>query len=233
MPRLDRHLSEQLKIKRGDVRFLLAQGRVQVDGNTATDINQVINRFSLVSCDGKATQSNIPRYLMLNKPAGVVSATIDKEHRTVIDLLEQSWREQLHIVGRLDFNSTGLVLLTNDGRWSRKLSLPGSKTIKRYRVQVEQPLSRCHVDAFRDGLCFDYEGIITQPAELILRGDHEAEVALTEGRYHQIKRMFGQFNNKVLSIHRFAVGSLVLDTTLAEGQSRELSATELANLNPR
>ena len=232
MPRLDRHLCEHLKIKRGDVRLLLAQGRVQVDGKTATDINQIINRFSVVSCDRKATQSNIPRYLMLNKPAGVVSATIDKKHRTVIDLLEQSWRDQLHIVGRLDFNSTGLILLTNDGRWSRQLSLPESKLIKRYRVQVEKPLSQCHTDAFRDGLYFEYEGITTQPAELILRGEYEADVALTEGRYHQIKRMFGQFDNKVLSIHRFAVGSLVLDTALAEGQSRVLSGAELASLRP-
>lgn len=231
MPRLDRHLSEQLKINRGDVRRLLAQGRVDVDGKIATDIDQIINRFSVVRFDGKTTQFNIARYLMLNKPAGVVSATVDKKHPTVIDLLEQPWKDQLHIVGRLDFNSTGLVLLTNDGQWSRALSLPDSKRVKRYRVRVEQPLLQSQVTAFRQGLYFEYEGITTEPAELTLLGEFEADVALTQGRYHQIKRMFGQFDNKVLSIHRFAVGSLVLDSALAPGQSRELSVEELHTMN--
>ena len=230
MPRLDRHLSEHLDIKRSDVRLLLAQGRVQVDGNTATDINQIIGRFSVVHCDGKRTRSNTARYLMLNKPAGVVSATVDDRHRTVIDLLDQPWKDQLHIVGRLDFNTTGLVLLTNDGRWSRQLSLPGSKLIKRYRVRVEQSLSQNQIDGFRRGLYFEYESITTLPAELTIVSEFEAEVGLVEGRYHQIKRMFGQFDNKVLSIHRFSVGSLILDDALALGESRVLTPAELKAL---
>ena len=230
MPRLDRHLSEHLGIKRSDVRLLLAQRRVQVDGNTATDINQVISRFSVVHCDGKRTTTDTARHLMLNKPAGVVSATVDDTHRTVIDLLELPWKDQLHIAGRLDFNTTGLVLLTNDGRWSRKLSLPGSKVKKRYRVRVEKPLSQEQVDGFQRGLYFEYEGITTLPAELKMLSEFEAEIGLVEGRYHQIKRMFGQFNNKVLSIHRFAAGSLMLDAALALGESRDITSAELETL---
>lgn len=231
MPRLDRHLSEHLGIKRSDVRLLLAQRRVQVDGNTATDINQVISRFSVVHCDGRRTASDTARYLMLNKPAGVVSATVDGRHRTVIDLQELPWKGQLHIVGRLDFHTTGLVLLTNDGRWSRNLSLPGSKLKKRYRVRVEKPLSQEQVEGFQRGLYFDYEGITTLPAELKILSEFEAEVGLVEGRYHQIKRMFGQFDNKVLSIHRFAVGSLMLDAALALGESRVITPAELEALS--
>jgi 16S rRNA pseudouridine516 synthase len=230
VPRLDRHLSEQLNIKRSDVRLLLAQGRVQVDGKPATDANKVITRFSEVKFDGKKTLANTARYQMLHKPAGVVSATADDKHRTVIELLEHSWRNQLHIVGRLDFNTTGLVLLTNDGRWSRQLSLPGSKLIKRYRVRVEQPLSADSIDAFQNGFYFDYERITTLPASLKILSKFEAEVGLIEGRYHQIKRMFGQLDNKVLGIHRFAVGSLQLDVDLAPGQSRPLSPEELEML---
>ena len=233
MPRLDRHLSSLLDIKRSDVRLLLAQGRVEVDGITATDINQVINRFSDVRCDGKTTQAHMARYLMLNKPAGVVSATADEQHGTVIDLLEQPWRDQLHIVGRLDFNSTGLVLLTNDGKWSRQLSLPESKLLKRYSVRVEKALTEHHVEAFKRGFYFEYEDITTRPAQLTILGEFEAEVGLVEGRYHQIKRMFGQLDNKVLSIHRFAVGSLTLDASLAPGQSRELTTDELEALPQR
>jgi 16S rRNA pseudouridine516 synthase len=231
MPRLDRHLSTLLDVKRSDVRLLLAQGRVEVDGITATDIGQVITRFSDVRCDGRTTQANTARYLMLNKPSGVVCATVDDQHSTAIDLLEQPWKHQLHIVGRLDFNSTGLVLLTNDGQWSRQLSLPGSKLLKRYRVRVEKALNEDHVEAFRRGLYFKYEDIITRPAQLIILSEFEAEVGLVEGRYHQIKRMFGHFANKVVSIHRFAVGSLVLDTALAPGQSRELTPAELEVLS--
>lgn len=233
MPRLDRHLSTLLDVKRSDVRLLLAQGRVEVDGITATDIGQVITRFSDVRCDGRTTQANTARYLMLNKPAGVVCATVDDQHSTAIDLLEQPWKDQLHIVGRLDFNSTGMVLLTNDGQWSRQLSLPGSKLLKRYRVRVEKALNEDHVEAFRRGLYFKYEDIITRPAQLTILGEFEAEVGLLEGRYHQIKRMFGYFANNVLSIHRFAVGSLVLDTALAPGQSRELTSAELEILSRR
>ena len=159
MPRLDRHLSTLLDIKRSDVRLLLAQGRVEVDGNTATDINQIVTRFSDVRCDGKITLAGTARYLMLYKPSGIVSATADDQHSTVIDLLELPWKDQLHIVGRLDFNSTGLMLLTNDGQWSRRLSLPGSKLLKRYRVQVEKALTEDHVEAFKRGanrLCLHY-----------------------------------------------------------------------------
>lgn len=231
MPRLDRHLSALLDIGRSDVRLLLAQGRVEVDGVTATEINQVITRFSDVRFDGKPTQAQKARYLMLNKPAGIVSATADKLHCTVIDLLEQPWKDELHIVGRLDFNSTGLVLLTNDGQWSRRLSLPGSKLLKRYRVRVEKALNEDHVEAFRRGLYFKYEGVTTRPAQLIMLSEFEAEVGLVEGRYHQIKRMFGQCDNRVLGIHRFAVGSLRLDAALAPGQSRELTPAELAALS--
>ncbi|MEQ8514937.1 MAG: 16S rRNA pseudouridine(516) synthase, partial [Chromatocurvus sp.] len=220
MPRLDRHLSAALAVKRGDVRRLLAQRRVEVNGNTATDISQVITRFSEVRCDGRPTQSRTARYVMLNKPRGIVSATTDRHHTTVIDLLEQPWKTQLHVVGRLDFNSTGLVLLTNDGQWSRQLSLPGSQWVKRYRVRVERALTGDHVEAFRRGLYFRYEDITTRPAQLTILNEFEAEVGLVEGRYHQIKRMFGQFDNRVLGIHRLAVGPLSLDTGLAPGQSR-------------
>lgn len=233
MPRLDRHLSTILAIRRRDVRVLVAQGRVEVDGKKATGTNQVITRFSEVRCDDRVTQARTARYLMLNKPRGVVSATTDDRHTTIIDLLQQPWRDQLHIAGRLDFNSTGLVLLTNDGRWSRQLSPPTSELIKRYRVRVERALTEDQVEGFRRGFYFSYEGITTRPAQLRILSEFEAEVGLVEGRYHQIKRMFGRFDNRVLSIHRFAVGSLALDAGLAPGQSRELTSTEVGMLSQR
>src|SRR5690606_23746504 len=121
--------------------------------------------------------------------AGVVSATKDQQHTTVVDLLDVPNREQLHIVGRLDFNSTGLLLLTNDGRWSRRLMTPQYKVIKVYRVSLGEPITEECVMAFASGIHFPYENITTKPATLKILDRFTAEVHLMEGRYHQIKRM--------------------------------------------
>jgi 16S rRNA pseudouridine516 synthase len=231
MPRLDRFISSTLNIPRKETRLMLAQKRVQVDGITATDVSQVIKFFNTVRFDGEAIQDETPQYVMLNKPVGVVSATSDKKHTTVIDLLNLPFKNQLHIVGRLDFNSTGLLLLTNDGAWSRQISLPENKLVKRYKVTVQRSLTDEYVDAFKRGMYFDFEGITTRPVELKILNDFEAEVGLIEGRYHQIKRMFGRFNNKVLGLHRYSVGELTLDTGLAAGASRTLTTSELTALD--
>ena len=224
--RLDRFLNSRAGINRRDVRLVLAQGRVTVDGEVATRINQVIHQFSHVALDNALLQANEPLHIMLHKPTGVVSATRDQHHKTVIDLLQHPERERLHIAGRLDFNSSGLLLLTNDGTWSRRLSTPQSRTRKVYQVAVEQPITTDCIEAFARGMYFAYEGITTRPAELRIIADRVAEVILTEGRYHQIRRMFGHFQNRVVQLHRCAIGNLALDPALAPGQSRELSVQE-------
>jgi 16S rRNA pseudouridine516 synthase len=228
--RLDRFLSTQLGIKRGDVRGLLAAGRVIVDGCVATEINQVIDQFSLVSFDQQVLQARQPSYVMMNKPMGVVSATKDHKNKTVIELLDRDDREQLHIAGRLDFNSSGLLLLTNDGRWSRQLSLPERQVSKLYRVTLSKKITPEYVDAFATGMYFAYEDITTRPAKLTIVSDYVAEVRLVEGRYHQIKRMFARFQNKVLTLHRLSVGQLWLDEQLLPGQSRDLTVAEVNNI---
>jgi 16S rRNA pseudouridine516 synthase len=222
MPRLDKHISAHIGAPRKTVRLMLAQRRVMVDGKVASDMSQTIDKFSRVQLDGEWTQNHTAHYLMLNKPQGVVCATKDPQHRTILDLLELPDKEQLHIVGRLDYNSTGLVLLTNDGQWSRKLSHPDSKLIKRYRVTTEQTITEEYVQAFQSGMYFDFEGITTRPATLTILDNKTAQVDLTEGRYHQIKRMFGRFQNKVLSIHRFAVGSYELGE-LSPGEYKSIA----------
>ena len=244
--RLDRFISVHTGIFRRDVRAVLAQGRVTVNGELATGISQVIDQFAHVLLDDQVLQARIPIYIMLNKPAGVVSATCDEHHKTVVDLLDQtdrsthrsthrnsnrnSHRNSLHIAGRLDFNSTGLVLLTNDGRWSRSLSAPENRIGKRYRVTLEHPIGSDYANAFSQGMYFAYEGITTRPAQLRVIDTHTAEVCLVEGRYHQIKRMFGHFDNPVLQLHRIAIGDLELDRQLLPGQSRDLSATEVRDV---
>ncbi len=233
--RLDNFLRTRLDINRRDVRVLLARGCVKVDGVLATEINQVIDQFSHISLDDEVLQAYQPTYIMLNKPAGIVSATRDEKHTTVIDLLDCDDKASLHIVGRLDYNTTGLVLLTNDGSWSSRITEPDQKVSKRYRVTLEKPLTPEYTEAFAAGIYFAFEGITTRPAKLtILSGHlpegHVAEVELLEGRYHQIKRMFGHMDNKVVALHRFSVGNLELDASLQPGESRALTEHEVNNI---
>jgi 16S rRNA pseudouridine516 synthase len=228
--RLDRFLSSRLSIKRADVRLLLAQGRVQLDHCPAHDIQQPVDQFTHVQCDGQVLQANTPSYIMLHKPPGVVSATKDPRHTTVLDLLPAGRAENLHIVGRLDYNSTGLLLLTNDGRWSRRLSSPESAIGKRYRVRLDKPIAADVIAAFSAGIYFAFEDITTRPAQLAVIDSDTAEVVLQEGRYHQVKRMFGRFQIEVLALHRVAVGRLVLDAGLHEGASRKLTEREVVDI---
>ena len=143
--RLDRFISEFYQINRKKVRLILAQKRVFVDGVLANDIAQIIDQFSHIVMDLEVLQANQPHYIMLNKPVGVVCATKDDKHKTVIDLLKGHFDESiissLHIVGRLDLNTSGLVLLTNDSRWSEKLTSPAYKVAKCYHVTLANPIT--------------------------------------------------------------------------------------------
>ena len=228
--RLDRFLSSRLSIKRGDVRLLVAQRRVKVNHVEVDDIQILIDEFTHLSVDGHVLQDNSPRYLMLHKPRGVVSATTDDRHKTVLDLLPQCQRDSLHIVGRLDFNSTGLILLTNDGRWSRRLTSPESAIKKRYLVTLDRPVTAEMIDHFNRGIYFGYENVMTRSATLIPLTHNMAKVELLEGRYHQIKRMFGYFQVKVLTLHRYAIGNLRLDDSLPESQNRILATEEVEQI---
>ncbi|WOT07033.1 pseudouridine synthase [Shewanella youngdeokensis] len=225
--RLDRFISATTGINRKHVRLLLAKGLVEVDGKVARDIDQIIDQFSHICLEGKVLRANAPSYVMLHKPIGVVSATVDDKHKTVIDLLTRADKTQLHIVGRLDLNTSGLLLLTNDSRWSKRLMSPEHKVAKLYRVTLQNPLDPTYVDAFAKGMYFGYEDITTAPAKLEIVDSHTALVTLIEGRYHQIKRMFGRFRNPVVALHRISVGDIVLDPQLAVGESRELTPAEV------
>lgn len=225
--RLDRFISQNSTFKRADTRLLIAQKRILLDGQLAHSAQQKVTQFTHVLLDDQCLQDNQSVYLILNKPQGVVSATKDLQHTTVLDLLEHPQKNELHIVGRLDLNTTGLVLLTNDGAWSRQISLPETKLAKTYEVTVAQPLTAEYIEVFREGIYFAYEGITTQPACLEILSEYNAKLTLTEGKYHQVKRMFGFFQNQVLALHRASVGSLTL-TGLKLGQSRVLTAQELS-----
>lgn len=228
--RLDRYLGRLLGLNRRDVKPLLAQGRIVVDGNPALGADQLVNQFSRINVDGTPLPGVTPVHLQMHKPAGLLSATKDSRHPTVFDDLVHPARLTLHIVGRLDRHSSGMLLLTNDSRWSRSLMAPENGVTKVYVVRVAKPLTQAMVDAFAMGIHFPFENITTLPARLDILETCVARVTLTEGRYHQIKRMFGRFRNPVLDLHRIAIGGLSLDQALAPGQWRELSAAEVSGI---
>jgi len=226
--RVDRFLSNLPRFNRQQVRLLLVECRVRIDGQTVSDPHAPVREFSRVEVDDEVLQAGRPaRYFMLHKPPGCVSATRDPQHPTVLDWLDEPDKDDLHIAGRLDFNTTGLMLITNDGTWSRHLTQPQTKLPKVYYVETEQTITAEYTDTFAQGLYFAFEDLTTQPAELILLGEKSARLSIVEGRYHQVKRMFGHFNNKVLRLHRERIGPLVLDAHLAPGQYRALRPEEI------
>lgn len=220
--RLDRFISQNSEFSRSDVRLLIAQQRIIIDGQAAHSVQQPVNEFTHVKLDSACLQNNNPVYIMLNKPKGHVSATKDRKHPVVLDLIDHPQKDELHIAGRLDFNTTGLLLMTNDGVWSRRISLPKSKLPKTYEVTLSKPLDETYVSVFSEGIHFGYEGITTQPADLEIVSEFQAKLTLVEGKYHQVKRMFGYFQNEVLALHRISVGEIGLGN-LESGQSRLLT----------
>lgn len=234
--RIDRYISKHLSINRRDIKLMLAQGRIVINGDIIRDVTTVVEEFDHVVLDGEVLQNKQALYIMLHKPVGVVSATKDEIHKTVIDLLPSNMgfspldTSSLHIVGRLDLNTSGLLLLTNDSRWSRRLMAPEEKVSKVYQVGLENEITDEYISAFSEGMYFQFEDITTQPAQLKILSPRVAEVILQEGKYHQIKRMFGRFRNPVLTLHRSAIGNLILDKTLRVGESRALTSEEVSSI---
>ena len=231
--RVDRFLSNLPQFNRQQARLLLIEKRVRVDGQIVSDPHHDIREFSRIELDEHVLQAGKPaRYFMLHKPPGCVSATQDPEHPTVLDLLNEDDKHDLHIAGRLDFNTSGLMLITNDGHWSRHLTQPQTKLPKVYYVETEQDITDAYITRFEQGVYFAYEDLTTLPATLELLGPRSARLSIVEGRYHQVKRMFGYFDNKVVRLHRESIGPLMLDSRLAPGEYRALTSEEIQQCCP-
>lgn len=223
--RLDRFLYHHTDYGRKEIRRLLASGRVQVEGDVEKDTQRDISDFTQVHLDGKLLREDTACYLMLNKPAGYLSATTDPEHPTVMELIDVP--QTLHIAGRLDRATTGLLILTNDGKWSRALTEPKENVPKVYVVEVEKPITEETSAQFSAGIYFAYEDLTTAPADLEILSDRKVKLTIYEGRYHQVKRMFHAVGNRVTSLHRESMGGIFLDSELQPGEYRELTEEEI------
>ena len=229
--KLNRLLAKHRSMGRSEAQRGIATGQVKVNGKTITDGSHEIDRFAHVTFQEDTVQMPERRLcLVLNKPAGVLSATTDPVHPTVIDLIDDPDKHTLHLVGRLDRATTGLMLLTNDGRWSKLLMAPEHKVDKVYHVTTRDIIPQEAISQFSAGFYFHTEDLTTLPAKLEILTPHTARLIIQEGRYHQIKRMFHRIGNQVVALHRERIGNFSLPQDLAEGKWRPLTEDELRSI---
>ncbi len=228
--RLDKYLSQATGLPRSIVKRQIKSRNVEVNGQFIQDHGHKVLVDDQILLEGREILAPGPKYLMLNKPQGTVCATEDSEHPTVIDLLELETIRDLHPAGRLDIDTTGLVLITNDGQWSHKVTSPKHRCDKVYLVTTAEPITENYPEQFANGIELHNEDKPTLPAVLEILSETSARVTLQEGRYHQVKRMFAALGNKVIGLHRDQVGEIALDEALAPGEFRFLTEQEVASV---
>lgn len=228
--RLDKIIASQTSFSRSEARRLVREGRVTVDGRTARSADcKVQPGAAVVAVDGRPIRYEKHAYFMLNKPTGVLSAVREPGRLTVTDLVEQkTGRRGLFPVGRLDRDTTGLILLTDDGDFAHRIISPNSRIEKTYRAQLDGPVTPDMIRRFARGVTLA-DGTACLPAVLRRPEPDQpclAEIRISEGKYHQVKRMFGAVGLGVVSLERIRIGALVLDPSLAPGDCRPLSPEE-------
>lgn len=237
--RLDKYLADAGFGSRSDVKLLIKKRQVTIDGKTAMSSDQKIeiddigSSISTIEVNGvNANRENFV-YYMLNKPSGVVSATKDDNDETVISLIKENKRRDIFPVGRLDKDTVGLLLITNDGALSQKLLSPKKHVDKKYKVIVDGEITSDMINQIKTGMDIGDE-TPTLPADLEIASANENDttgiITIKEGRYHQIKRMFKVLGLNVVFLERLSMGTLALDESLARGEYRKLTDIELAEL---
>ena len=225
--RLDKYVSHCGYGSRSDVRQLIKQGVVEVDGVVCKQAARHINNEA-VTVYGEPLEYEPYLYYMMHKPQGVLSASKDDKLPTAIDLLQGVNPLPVHVVGRLDIDATGLLLLTNNGALAHTIISPKTKYPKHYLVTLREPLTPKTINQLETGI--DLDGTLTKPCQVNTLDSLTYEIILIEGRYHQIKKMMHAVENEVTTLHRTQIGPLHLDPHLQPGQHRSLNKEEVIEL---
>ncbi|MDR0806180.1 MAG: 16S rRNA pseudouridine(516) synthase RsuA [Enterobacteriaceae bacterium] len=228
--RLDKFLSQQLGISRSLVIRELRSGLVTINDEVVKSGSYKIQPDDDVAYDGNLLQQITgPRYFMLHKPQGYVCSTDDPINPTILYFIDEPVADKLHAAGRLDMDTTGLVLLTDDGQWSHRITSPRHHCEKTYLVTLENPVAEDTAKQFAAGIALNGEKDLTKPAVLepVEGEDYMVRLTISEGRYHQVKRMFAAVGNHVVALHRERIGAIVLDADLGEGEYRPLTQLEI------
>lgn len=227
--RLDKFICKSTEFSLTDALALIENRRVVVNGIVAIEASYQVHKNSVVMLDGDTLTPRKSRYFLLHKPTDMICSNIDEKYPSVLNLLDVDRRSELHIAGRLDADTTGLVLVTDDGHWSFNLTSPKNRCEKVYRVLLSRPISADATQRFLEGVLLQGEAKLTLPATLHIIDPYNALLTLTEGRFHQVKRMFTAIGNRVKSLHRQQIGKLALDVD--EGHWRSLTPAEVEALS--
>ena len=230
MDRIDKVICNQLGYTRKETKRLLHKKRVEVNGNIVVDSDYKVDiEKDDIKIDNQKLEIKEYVYLVLNKPKGYVSATKDNKDKTVLELVPEEYRHRdLFPAGRLDKDTTGLMLITDDGVFAHEILSPKKHVQKTYLVTIDIPLTKDMQDGFLKGV--ELKDGVCKASSLEILDTYQGKVILTEGRYHQIKRMFGMYQAKVLELKRLGMGNYFLPKDLPEGEIRELTKEELSKI---
>ncbi|KXS52508.1 MAG: 16S rRNA pseudouridine synthase [Marinobacter sp. T13-3] len=228
--RLDQFVANSTTLSRKDAKRAIAAGRVRINDKPCKQARQHISAHDSVQLDHQPVAIPEELYLMMHKPAGVISATTDSNQATALDLLPGELAAQVHIAGRLDKDTTGLLLLTSDGQWSHQITSPRRDCPKTYRVSLAEPLGESARKQLEEGVLLKGEDTPTKPASVVQHADTLLDLTIHEGRYHQVKRMLAAVGNRVTALHRQQIGPVTLDDDLAPGEFRFLTDDEVQAL---
>lgn len=231
LERLDKIISQSGRLSRKEAKRAIKEGRVSINGLRAESADQKIEREGAqILLDGENICASKYRYFVMNKPKGYISATEDEREKTVLQLMNAEERRLgLFPVGRLDKDTTGLLILTNDGELAHKILSPKNKVPKLYLAETDKNIEEGDISAFAEGIKLG-DGTKTMPAVLRGVGDKLCEIEICEGKYHQVKRMLASRGKKVLGLKRLKIGELKLPSAISEGEYKEISYGELAQL---
>ncbi len=228
--RLDKFLCDALGATRKEATKIIKSGDVTVNGAVIKTGSHKLTEQCQVEWQAREIAQPKPKYIMLFKPEGFVCSHEDSFNHTVFVLLDEVKMENLHFAGRLDVDTTGLVLITDDGQWSHRITSPKHKCNKRYRVWLADPVTKDYIARFKEGIELRNERAATLPAQLEIIDTNEVLLTIVEGKYHQVKRMFAALGNKVEALHRERIGAIELDESLEPGEYRYLTEQEVNSI---
>ncbi len=223
--RLDKFVCKSTQLTKNKAIEYIKTGMVSVNDVIMTNEATQVHENNTVLLNGNKLKPRAFRYILMNKPAGTLCSNIDEAYPSLFNYLDIERSSELHIVGRLDVDTTGMVLITDNGRWSFNITMPAKKCEKVYRVGLSKAITEDVIFKFQHGLSLQGEQGLTMPAKLEIITPKEVLLTITEGKFHQVKRMFFAVGNRVISLHREAIGHIKLDVEV--GQWRFLTAEEI------
>lgn len=223
--RLDKFVCKSTELTKAEAVKRINTGEVGVNGTVVTNEAAQVHENNTVLLNGVKLKARDFRYILMHKPAGTICSNIDEVYPSLFNHLNVENVSELHIAGRLDADTTGMVLITDDGRWSFNITTPAKECSKVYRVGLSRAIADDVALKFKEGIQLQGEQQLTRPAALEILSDKEVLLTITEGKFHQVKRMFSAVGNRVVSLHREAIGDVRIDTEV--GQWRYLTDSEV------